>query len=113
MPGNLSQIPVSDQTKSNLRLVLPSISYLWNRRNSSIGLPLGHNGTTLFSTLATPAQGNVFFEDPYAQSTVIQCGSGADSPHNEYNITYTVEFTEMRCLCWTFGCCSQYPKILQ
>jgi hypothetical protein len=48
---------------------------------------------TLFSTLATSAQGNVFFEDPYAQSTVVQCGSGADSPHNEFNITYTLDIT--------------------
>ncbi|KAF9511951.1 hypothetical protein BS47DRAFT_1124939 [Hydnum rufescens UP504] len=88
MPGNLSPIPVSSQTLDNLRIVLPSISYLWDQRNSGIPLPTGYNGTTLFSTLGTPTQGDVSFEDPYARSTVVQCGSVSNATHNVFNITY-------------------------
>ncbi|KAF9511968.1 hypothetical protein BS47DRAFT_1127892 [Hydnum rufescens UP504] len=48
MPGNLTPIPVSIQTLANLQIVLPSISYLWNHRNSGISLPTGYNGTWVF-----------------------------------------------------------------
>ncbi|KAF9510664.1 hypothetical protein BS47DRAFT_49631 [Hydnum rufescens UP504] len=87
MPGNLSYIRVSDQTLNNLRFILPLIPYLWGQRNSGVGLPMGYNGTTLFSTLATPTQGDVSFEDPYAQNTAVQCGSVADRSHHIFNIT--------------------------
>ncbi|KAF9510703.1 hypothetical protein BS47DRAFT_51780 [Hydnum rufescens UP504] len=49
---------------------------------------MGYNGMTLFSTLERSIAGDTVFEDPYAQTTAVQCGSFPSSPLNVFNITY-------------------------
>ena len=45
MPGNMAHISVSDQMKNDLQLTVTSLPYLWERKDSGIGLPPGLNGT--------------------------------------------------------------------